>query len=152
MISLPLIINQKIARQLKCGECTACCFKFSIDEINKPDETNCIHQLLTKGGCGIHDQSNYPRQCREFNCLWVQNLIGHGGIDLRPDKCGLIFTIMVDPPLTNLVGVFEIGKINNRTRQFLWQMEKKQLYFHEGILRGPIELLEKWKALWNIKD
>jgi hypothetical protein len=70
----------------KCGECTLCCTLFPVKWLNKPPLTDCKHCILKKG-CGIQDTKD--DECRDFDCMYVQ--VGNIPIDLRPDKCGIIF-------------------------------------------------------------
>ena len=66
----------------RCGDCTACCEVFAIDEIKKPSGSLCSN---CNGGCSIYDKR--PDPCKEYKCSWLA-----GGWDetLRPDKCGVI--------------------------------------------------------------
>ena len=67
----------------KCGECTLCCTLFPIKEINKPINTECVY---CDKGCMIWDTK--PEECTKFNCAYLQS---SAGINLRPDRCGIIF-------------------------------------------------------------
>jgi hypothetical protein len=74
---------------MECGECTLCCNMLSIKELEKPVNTDCIY---CDHGCEIH--GNHPKECSEFNCMYVQ--VTDIGIELRPDKCKVIFEKMTD--------------------------------------------------------
>jgi hypothetical protein len=57
---------------------------------SKPNEY-CKHCEINKG-CNIYEER--PDGCREFQCMWLQMEKVH--IDLRPDKCGVIFEKFTD--------------------------------------------------------
>lgn len=69
----------------KCGECTLCCLLFEIRDINKKRNEVCIH--CSKNGCDIYNTR--PDCCRGFDCAYLQS--NNKNIELRPDKCGIIF-------------------------------------------------------------
>jgi hypothetical protein len=70
-----------------CGECTACCYALAIPEIDKPRGQWC--EYCWAGGCRIYPVR--PRQCRQFDCAWLQT---NAHEDLRPDRCGVVFEKM----------------------------------------------------------
>jgi hypothetical protein len=74
---------------MECGECTLCCFMLAIKELGKPVNTDCIH---CDHGCKIH--GNHPKECSEFNCMYIQ--VTDIDIGLRSDKCKVIFEKMTD--------------------------------------------------------
>ena len=74
---------------MECGECTLCCDLFPVKWLNKPANTKCVHCDL---GCKIHDTK--PAECTDFDCAYVQ--MENIPIDLRPDKCGIIFEKLDD--------------------------------------------------------
>jgi len=65
---------------MDCGDCTVCCTSTKVPELKKPERTKCKY---CEKGCSIYDQR--PQSCAEFECLYLK-----GGIDIRPDKCGVI--------------------------------------------------------------
>ena len=65
-----------------CGDCTACCSVFVIDELQKPKNTLCSN---CKGGCSIYQSR--PQTCKDYKCAY---LVGGWNEALRPDKCGVI--------------------------------------------------------------
>jgi hypothetical protein len=69
----------------QCGGCTACCILYSLPESNKPARTPCRH--LCEAGCSIHDHPISPI-CTGFECGYLRF---PWDINLRPDKCGVIF-------------------------------------------------------------
>lgn len=71
---------------MECGECTACCLMFPIPPIEKPSNTRC--QYCTGSGCSIWDTK--PQMCTDYQCAYYQAKIAP--LELRPDKCGIIFT------------------------------------------------------------
>ena len=67
-----------------CGECTLCCTLFPVRWLEKPINTPCVH---CDAGCMIHETK--PAECSDFNCAYTQ--MAKENINLRPDKCGIIF-------------------------------------------------------------
>ena len=65
-----------------CGDCTACCEVFAIDEIQKPKNVLCDK---CSNGCTIY--KSRPQTCIDYKCLY---LLGGWHEALRPDKCGVI--------------------------------------------------------------
>lgn len=67
---------------MSCGDCTACCEVFRIDELEKPKGVLCTH---CDKGCTIYEQR--PKVCQDFKCGY---LVNDWREELRPDKCGVI--------------------------------------------------------------
>jgi hypothetical protein len=78
MINLPLSDRH-------CGECDVCCTILIVQELDKPEYTNCHHQ---NKGCMIYDTR--PSICRKWSCSWVLNIIP-GDETIRPNNLGLMF-------------------------------------------------------------
>jgi hypothetical protein len=80
----------------QCGECVACCRILKIDtpELQKPAGVLCPHS--TGKGCGIYDTR--PGQCRTWFCLWRR--IEAMPDALRPDRCGVVFSLGQRLPAT----------------------------------------------------
>ena len=77
-----------------CGECLACCFHFTIDDppVKKNDKEWCVN--CEQGfGCKIYQAR--PKTCSEFRCWWLrsQDRNDRMPLALRPDRCGVIFTV-----------------------------------------------------------
>lgn len=72
----------------QCGDCTLCCELMEIKELNKPAYQMCE---LCDNGCIVHP--NHPRECQSFDCAWLQT---KSHVELRPDKCGVIFEKLGD--------------------------------------------------------
>ncbi len=70
-----------------CGDCSACCYTHTIEELEKYNFSRCFHQKPT-GGCAIY--GDHPDSCREFRCAWLNGLVGEE--HERPDKLGLVVT------------------------------------------------------------
>ena len=68
-----------------CGECTACCTLSVVEELNKEAGVTCKHCVLQKG-CSIYEDR--PKVCKDFECAYLQ---AGNNIELRPDKCGVMF-------------------------------------------------------------
>lgn len=70
----------------QCGDCQACCVRFEIEELTKPERTRCPHQC--KAGCGIYPER--PARCQAYRCWWLQ---GDPNLERRdrPDRLGIMF-------------------------------------------------------------
>lgn len=68
----------------ECGECTVCCTLSVVKELNKVAGETCKHCI--NNGCGIY--GSHPQECKDFECAYIQ---GSGNIELRPDKCNVMF-------------------------------------------------------------
>jgi len=72
---------------MDCGTCTACCRDLELHEIPSKIGEPC--SKCEEGvGCTIYETR--PKECKEFLCVWAQ--MEKVGEDLRPDKCGVIFS------------------------------------------------------------
>jgi len=70
----------------ECGECTVCCTLSVVKELNKEAGETCKHCISNKG-CGIYGE--HPQECKDFECAYIES--GVKNIDLRPDKCDVMF-------------------------------------------------------------
>lgn len=83
-----------LSRGSLCGECRACCETLYIDfghGRKKPSHELCKNcSLLT--GCTV--QHNKPKVCRDFECHWLRSQSRNDVMppELRPDRCGVIFS------------------------------------------------------------
>lgn len=79
-----------------CGTCTACCRTFAVPTLNKPAGKWCQHCAIGKG-CTIYEQR--PKPCLNYECLWLQSQRQPNGLDieLRPDKCKVVFSQTTNP-------------------------------------------------------
>lgn len=73
----------------RCGDCNACCTTMPVLELDKPGHTRCQH--VSSRGCRIY--ADRPTSCRTWFCLWA---LGHVPRDWRPDKLGLVGTLLGD--------------------------------------------------------
>ena len=71
-----------------CGACTLCCKVYALPELEKPPGVWCRHCGPGKG-CAIHD--SLPRQCLQFNCLWMTD--GNMPDAWRPDQARFVLSI-----------------------------------------------------------
>lgn len=75
----------------ECGECSVCCTLMAVPEIQKKTMVTCQH-VCAGGGCGVY--ATRPGSCKAFECLWLQDnqqALQEGD---RPDKLGLMFSMM----------------------------------------------------------
>ena len=68
---------------MECGECTVCCTLSVVSELNKGAGITCKY---CDKGCSIY--TTRPKVCKEFECAYLQ---GGKNIELRPDRCGIMF-------------------------------------------------------------
>ncbi len=83
-------------KQRACGTCRECCVVLAVPEIEKPKHQACVHLNViqeSKIGCTCYETR--PKPCREFRCLWLE--AEQVPADLRPDRCGVIFSVN-NPP------------------------------------------------------
>lgn len=69
---------------MECGDCTVCCTLSVVLELNKKAGEHCFHCI--DNGCEIYGK--HPQVCKDFECAFLQ---GGTNIELRPDKCGIMF-------------------------------------------------------------
>jgi len=69
---------------MECGDCTVCCTLSVVKELEKKVWVTC--HLCKDNGCSIYGK--HPKSCKEFECAYLQ---GGENIELRPDKCGVMF-------------------------------------------------------------
>lgn len=86
-------VSRTLAPVNHCGDCRACCFTLFIDdtELKKPSNQWC-QNCAADFGCKVYHAR--PSPCKEFVCGWLgsQSLNDRMAPELRPDKCGAIFT------------------------------------------------------------
>lgn len=68
-----------------CGECTVCCTLSVVEELDKGPGETCKYCVLQKG-CSIYEKR--PQVCKDFECAYLQ---AGKDIEMRPDKCGVMF-------------------------------------------------------------
>jgi hypothetical protein len=93
---------------MNCDGCTLCCELIDIPWMNSPVGELCKH--CEEGvGCKIYNTA--PKDCLDFSCAY--NQMEKVSINLRPDKCGVIFEKVTndifigttDPNISNLSDV-----------------------------------------------
>lgn len=77
---------------MECGECTLCCELLNVPWMNSPAGHICKKCKIGKG-CGIYN-SSIPKDCLNYKCAY--NQMEKVSINLRPDKCGVIFERLSD--------------------------------------------------------
>lgn len=75
-----------------CGGCTACCVTLYIKDETFEKRSHNPCPKCTASGCRIY--AARPKVCRTFKCLWLKSQGGNDPMppELRPDRCGAIFT------------------------------------------------------------
>lgn len=92
-------VNKTLAPDNLCGQCIACCRNPFIRRDASFGAGVCIH---CKQGCDIY--FNRPQPCKDFECHWLASQKRNDKMpeDMRPDRCGIVFTkdtINADPML-----------------------------------------------------
>ena len=127
------VIQSRIKRQ--CGECTACCFTFANQELEKPQSCWCP-KVVKKGGCSIY--STRPRECQWFFCDWLQ---GNYEERDRPDKIGIVLDLEPNANLM-LCSVFNFEPQHDRPMLRCTQLRPNaawQTRAHELLLERSFE-------------
>jgi len=83
-------VNQTLAPDNKCGTCIACCRLPFIRRDAHHGNGTCVN--CTGYGCKIY--FNRPKPCKDFSCHWLssQSRNDKMAAELRPDRCGVVFT------------------------------------------------------------
>jgi hypothetical protein len=81
---------------MDCGDCTVCCTLSVVKELNKKAWEQCSH--CVNNGCEIYGK--HPQECKDFECAYLQ---GGNNIELRPDKCGVMFFKNSDRIFTGVI-------------------------------------------------
>ena len=99
---------------MECEGCTLCCKLLNVDWMDSPAGELC-RECDEGKGCKIYDKA--PKDCLEFKCAY--NQMEKASINLRPDKCNVIFERIndvfigtVDPDKNYFQDVVE-GQINS---------------------------------------
>ncbi len=96
-----------------CGTCTLCCNLLAVQEIAKPAMTMCNY---CTAGLGCHIYDSRPKQCRLFNCHFLEN--SKLSEDWRPSKSHIVLVVSADGQ--------RIGAHVNPDRPGAWR--RKQFY------------------------
>lgn len=110
-----------------CGECRACCTTLYINEdgFKKPSQCEC-EWSDKEVGCLIY--FNQPNPCRAFECLWLKSQSNNDRMipELRPDRCGVIFTHDTVNGERDLIEAHPSANSldNSHVRQFITEQEK----------------------------
>lgn len=85
--------NQRKLGSYECGECSACCYLFSIPKgegVEKEKDKWCQY-YKEKKGCQIY--KNRPAICSNFSCFWIDKTWRHMlqmKEEHRPDRSGVL--------------------------------------------------------------
>lgn len=99
--------DSKMTTPRQCGSCTQCCTILEVTELKKPQRTSCSH--LCESGCSIYKKR--PGSCRAFECEWINGNLSVEGADpelLRPDRFGLMFSIMYGTAFGDVLAAWEV--------------------------------------------
>lgn len=109
-----------------CGECTACCKAMSVKELGKAAGKPCV--FLKGGKCSIY--ASRPGSCRAFECLWLQDDRGIWTGTHRPDRLGIILSIMYGTAFGDVLAAFEVwpgASDEDGPRKMLKRLSKEQI-------------------------
>jgi hypothetical protein len=87
-----------------------CCKVYRIEDLDKPAGKWCAHCVIGSG-CKTYDDR--PQQCRDFNCVWLQD--DTLPLSWKPDASKIVFSIY---PTTGFV----YGQVD-ASSPFAWQKE-----------------------------
>jgi len=117
---------------MECGNCTLCCKLLNIKETDSKPTEYCKY-CTPEIGCNIYDER--PESCRIFECAWKQMEKAH--IDLRPDKCNVLFEKWSDNVMVGSMNVSYISDL----------VEKQIDHFRsEGISVIMLNNFEKYRT------
>jgi len=127
---------------MTCGECTVCCTLSVVSELNKKVGEQCRYCINNK--CSIYGK--HPQVCKDFECAYLQ---GGTNIELRPDKCGIMFfkksdrifvgMLVPNVPVSNLAkGQIDSFKKQGYSVILLKLGEKPYIELAEGHTRQDI--------------
>lgn len=134
---------------MECGDCTACCTLSVVPELNKQAGQECLHCI--NNGCSIYKK--HPQVCKDFECAFLQN---GNNIELRPDKCGIMFfkksdrifcgALVPDVPVSDLAkGQIAAFKQQGYSVILLKLFEKPYIDLAEGHNKDEV-----WKEYINL--
>lgn len=139
---------------MDCGECTLCCDLPEIKWLNKSANTLCNHYCSLNHLCKIHD--NIKEECKNFECSYYQ--MEKCNIDLRPDKCGIMFEMVSDNiflgtkhPNTkiSIVGEKQIDVFLNQGFSIVISEKDKELKFYISNKHDNKEIYNQFKQILN---
>lgn len=83
-------VNETLAPHNHCGSCIACCRQPFIRRDAHMGDGTCVN--CTSYGCKIY--FNRPKACRDFECHWLKSQFRNDKMspEMRPDRCGVLFT------------------------------------------------------------
>ena len=79
------------ARLRSCGDCSLCCKVMEIATLGKPPGSWCWNCKPLRG-CAIY--ADRPRECENFNCLWLIN--PKLGEEWKPNRCKMVLVTDLD--------------------------------------------------------
>lgn len=139
-----------------CDGCRWCCLAYGVSEIQKRALCHCEHECSK--GCSIHLMTGYPKECREFQCPYL-----NGDSIYRPDtfqpllqRLGISLKSFI-PWIPVVIPMKQSKKLIRRTRSILcavkadkWELITLKLDQPKGdVFSGSDELREAWQELWD---
>lgn len=135
-----------------CGECTLCCKLLQLNEIPSAVGEWCQH--CTKEGCGIYGE--HPKECREYQCMWSQMPNQFATLELRPDKCGVIFDRQSDDVIAarieegQMINNLLFGQIGSFNREgfsvLVFRGKQRKHFLAEGHTKEYVDEVVRKRA------
>ncbi len=113
-----------------CGSCSACCRWPSIEALNKPAKTACVH--LEKCGYGCKQYEARPKQCSDYQCTWLR---GIGEERDRPD----ISKILIDRRNTQFGQSMMVAKMLHPNAE---KTRKGEAAIRNASKSGPVLIVD----------
>lgn len=138
---------------MKCDGCTLCCKLLPVDWMNSPAGEYCKECEPGKG-CKIYDRA--PKNCLKFRCAY--NQMEKVSINMRPDKCGVIFeriddifigTVDTDTDKLNNFVLDQLTSLKNEGFSFVLYKQGKPPYVYPVGDYTAKQILQKIKTEVN---
>lgn len=135
----------------KCGECSLCCDIMEINELKKKAFKLCSHYCK---GCSIY--AVRPDECRNFDCAYLQMEKVH--MDLRPDKCGVMFEMVSDNIFLGIlhpdhefsdVAKKQINSFMKQGYSVVFSRKNKKLKFYISDKHNDEDILNEFKEIYK---
>lgn len=135
---------------MDCGGCTLCCLVLPVPWFDKKPGVLCKN-CEAGVGCKIWDSS--PDECKKFSCAY--NQMPKAAIDLRPDKCNVVFerldkNIMLGTMHPNHNGAYKSPIIQGQTQRFL--VDGFSVVFNSFTLNKPIIFTAEGKTKMEVYE
>lgn len=124
----------------ECGACTECCgpaLEITEAPAAHPRGEPCPRK--TEAGCSAYEER--PPVCRTFRCLW---LMGWGEEDWRPDRLGVMVTMLAHPAAARAHAATGIVATDSNLEQRGEALVYNVVEVHPGALPMAALQLDEW--------